>query len=54
MGSQHPSQCICNREYEQKLLQVKGNSSGGRLNLGVISTKAHELIRIVAAAQRKL
>lgn len=53
MGSHLPSRCICSGEYEQKLLQMEGNSSRGRLNLGVISTKAHELIRIVVAAWNK-
>jgi hypothetical protein len=33
---------------------MKENSSQGKLNLGVISTKAHELIRIVAVAGRKV
>jgi hypothetical protein len=38
----------------KKTLQMKENSSQGKLNLGVISTKAHELIRIVAVAGRKV
>lgn len=53
-GRQHLPRCPGGSENSDKMLQMKQNHNQGRLNLGVISAKAHELTRIDAAAGRKI